>query len=598
MKTSLLLVIVFLGFQTNLAAQNSEFIFETSYIPPKSIIKKTKNSYFIDFGKAFFGTVVLQSKTTQKAPIIIHLGEKLQTPNSIDRKPGGTIRYQRVVINGVEDDKPFSIQLNRDKRNTKPQAIALPDSFEVVMPFRYCEIENLQIPIEDLKISQKIYHYAFDDKASYFTSSDSVLNSIYDLCKHTIKATSITGYYIDGDRERIPYEADAFINQLSHYVVDSEYSIAQRTNEYFIHNCTWPTEWILHTAMMFYYDYLYTNDLSSIEKYYENLKVKSLMALADEDGFISTRTNKVTPKLIKALGFDSRHEPIKDIVDWPRDERDNYDFKDVNTVVNAFYYENLRMMAIIADKLEKPNDAKMFGRKAEQIKKAIQAKLINPNTGLFIDGLGSNHSSLHANMFPLAFGLVPENNIRTVIDFIKSKGMACSVYGAQYLLEGLLKHNEDEYALQLMTDTIGDRNWYNMLRVGSTMTLEAWDMKYKRNLDWNHAWGTAPLNIIGRYIWGITPAKPGFKQVKISPQLNSLRHSTIKIPTINGSILANYKKHSDQKQVYVIILPDEIEAKFFINKKTKNICVNNKNIDEVEDYILLKNKVNRIELNY
>jgi hypothetical protein len=31
--------------------------------------------------------------------------------------------------------------------------------------------------------------------------------------------------YVDGDRERIPYEADAYINMLSHYAVDSEYSI-------------------------------------------------------------------------------------------------------------------------------------------------------------------------------------------------------------------------------------------------------------------------------------------------------------------------------------------------------------------------------------
>ncbi|MFA9388480.1 MAG: alpha-L-rhamnosidase C-terminal domain-containing protein [Prolixibacteraceae bacterium] len=596
MNRLIIVIFVGLGFQNVLFSQNRQAVFETSYIKPDRIVKKTEHSYFIDFGKAYFGTVVLKSKTAQTDSIVIHLGEKLGSPDSIDRKPGGTIRYQRVMIKGFVKNKPFSVELTPDKRNTKPQAIALPDSFGVVMPFRYCEIENLNIPIEDLQIHQKVFHYQFNDDASYFNSSDSILDRIYEFCKHTIKATSFTGYYVDGDRERIPYEADAFINQLSHYAVDSVYSIARRTNEYFIDHCTWPTEWILHTALMYYYDYLYTNDLSSIEKYYENLKVKSLIALAREDGFISSRSDKLNPELIEALGFDTRHESIKDIVDWPNEERDNYDFRDVNTVVNAFYFENLRIMSIIANNLGKSDDAQMFERKSDQLKKAIHRELIDPTTGLFIDGLGANHSSLHSNMFPLAFDLVPEENIPAVINFIKSKGMACSVYGAQYLLEGLCKYGEEEYALHLITNTVGDRNWYNMLRIGSSMTMEAWDIKYKSNLDWNHAWATAPANIIVRYIWGITPEQPGFKHIRISPRLNNLSHSSIKVPTINGCIIADYESSSDQKQMYNIALPKNTKAKFFIDKAPEIIRLNNKKIYVVDDYILLDKKKNRIEL--
>jgi alpha-L-rhamnosidase len=94
-----------------------------------------------------------------------------------------------------------------------------------------------------------------------------------------MKATSFAGYYIDGDRERIPYEADAYLNQLTHYTVDQEYAIARRTIEYFMKYPTWPTEWQLHVALMFYQDYMYTGDTELIEKYYEPLKHKTLMAL-------------------------------------------------------------------------------------------------------------------------------------------------------------------------------------------------------------------------------------------------------------------------------------------------------------------------------
>ena len=102
------------------------------------------------------------------------------------------------------------------------------------MPFRYVEIENAQSEIEAGDLRQKIFQYYFDDNQSSFTSSDTVLNQVWDLCKYSIKETTFAGLYVDGDRERIPYEADAYINQLGHYGMDSEYPIGKRTIEYFM----------------------------------------------------------------------------------------------------------------------------------------------------------------------------------------------------------------------------------------------------------------------------------------------------------------------------------------------------------------------------
>ena len=57
-----------------------------------------------------------------------------------------------------------------------------------------------------------------------FISNNSVLNQVWDLCKYSIKATSFTGNYVDGDERSL--RTDALINQLSHYGVDAEYSMA------------------------------------------------------------------------------------------------------------------------------------------------------------------------------------------------------------------------------------------------------------------------------------------------------------------------------------------------------------------------------------
>ena len=143
-------------------------------------------------------------------------------------------------------------------------------------------------------------------------------------------------------------------------------------------------------------------------------------------------------------------------------------------------------------------------------------------------------------MFPLAFGLVPEKNRKTVVDFIRSRGMACSVYGAQYLLEALYAAGEDEYALELMTSK-ATRSWHHMLEVGSTITLEAWDIRFKGNLDWNHAWGSAPANIIPRYVLGVRPLEPGFGKVLIRPQPGTLEHAAGTVPTVRGPVSVSFK---------------------------------------------------------
>ena len=135
-----------------------------------------------------------------------------------------------------------------------------------------------------------------------------------------------------------------------------------------------------------------------------------------------------------------------------------------------------------------------------------------------MDGEGATHASLHANMLPLAFGLVPEAERGRVARFVVSRGMACSVYGAQYLLEALFEADQDDTAIHLMTRD-EPRSWVNMMKAGSTITLEAWDIMYKPNLDWNHAWGAVPVNIIPRYVMGVRPLEAGFGKTLIRPQV-------------------------------------------------------------------------------
>ena len=427
------------------------------------------------------------------------------------------------------------------------------------MPFRYVEIIGKHVTIEPKNVRQLALFYPFDDQASDFSCSDTRLNRVWELCKYTLKATPFMSLYCDGNRERMPYEADAFIQQLGHYAVDREFSVARYTHQFLIFNPSWPTEWHMHTVFMALADYRYTGNCESIRRFYPDLKAKTLLALARDDGLISTRDGTVTPAFLKTIHYSG--QSFRDIVDWPagtkpgdkfrsnhgptpEGERDGYVFCHVNTVVNAFHAQSLKLMAELAAAIGKTDDAAFFTGRAARVTARINELLLDKQRGVYVDGDCTEHASLHANMFPLAFGLVPESYLPSVLAFVKSRGMACSVYGAQYLLDGLYNAGEAQYALDLMTSS-SKRSWLNMIRVGASMTTEAWDEYYKPNLTWNHAWGSAPANIIPRRLMGVEPLEPGFGKMRIKPQPAHLARARLKLPTIRGIVVCDWERTTD-----------------------------------------------------
>ncbi len=509
-------------------------------ISPHKIIKKAKRHFFIDFGKVAFGFLKLNVKSpVSDRKIIIHLAERGNS-KGVNKRPGGSVRYYKLKQN-LKEGWNYIVIRPCKKMHENKQVIKLPNSIGVIGPFRYVEIEKCPVELDSSNLKQVAIHYPFNEDASYFESSNKILNEVWELCKYSIKATSFCGIYIDGDRERMPYEADAYINQLGHYSTDREFTLARYSHEYLLKNPTWPTEWKFHSILMAWADFMYTGNSNSLIENYSLLKLKTLEEFAREDGLLNTKGQR-------------------DIVDWPPWERDKFEFKDVNAVVNAFYYKILLIMADIALTLDKKDESDEFRKKAKNVNIKFNEVFFDQSRGVYLDGENASHSSLHSNMIPLAFGLVPQEHRSSVSNYVVSRGMACSVYGAQYLLESLYEGGRSDIALKLMTSK-DIRSWYNMLHLGSTITLEAWDNRFKSNQDWNHAWGAVPGNIIPRYLMGIRPIELGFKKVLIQPQPGSLRNATATIPTIRGSVTISFKNHPNHPFELEIDIPVNMVAK-------------------------------------
>ena len=297
-------------------------------VQPVEFVQVSPGHVFIDFGRAAFAGLEIRVRNAEEGrKLTVRLGEKLFSPHTIDRKPGGSIRYHTAEITLKAGQDKYLVPL------TKKDARLMPAEIGPAMPFRYVEIENAAASLTKDDVRQLSVHYPFDDKAADFRCSDDKLNAIWELSKYSIKATSYGGIFVDGDRERKPYEADAYINQLGWYYTAGDYTLPRHTHEYLFTHPTWPTEWIMFSVLIAWDDYLYSGDDSSLRKYYKDLEAKTLIDLEREDGLIVVPKGNLPDKIARAIHI----KKISDVVDWPAGERDGYDMRPVNTVVNAFH---------------------------------------------------------------------------------------------------------------------------------------------------------------------------------------------------------------------------------------------------------------------
>jgi alpha-L-rhamnosidase len=483
---------------------------------PVELVDKGNGHYYFDFGQEIVASIKLTLTGKEGQTIQLRLAEELDGPQ--------TPRYKART--GVTYDETWTLRSGQ-------QAI---ENFGY-RGFRYGEILNAPHKLDKSHITALVLQYPFNDDASSFSSSEPLLNEIWEFCRYSIKATNIDLYQDCPTRERGPYEGDAWINQLSHYAVDRDFAFARYTTEYLLYRPTWPTEYKPAMTLMAWDDYMATGSGKLLKEHYDILKTK-------------TPDGQMQPNGLH-LKKDSKSDRV--LVDWPASYRDGYEFTEYNTVVNAFNYKSLHLLANIADVLDRSDEAEQFRKKANQSQNAINTLLLDPERRIYRDGLESTHSAAHANFFPAAFGIVPAENRTPVAEFLISKGMACSVYGAQFMLDALYNLNRGDAALNLMLSKEMN-SWYHMLyNLNATIVTEAWDPSGKPNMSYAHPWASAPVNVIPRQLFGIQPTEPGYRKFQVTPQAGSLKSASVDVPTIRGTIKASFRQDSESFELELTV---------------------------------------------
>lgn len=171
------------------------------------------------------------------------------------------------------------------------------------------------------------------------------------------------------------------------------------------------------------------------------------------------------------------------VVEWPQEYRDGYDVDlqphdivtDTHIVLNMHYYKAICTANTIAEILgEKPY------RDADEVGNAIVATMYDAERHLFRDSTTSDHVSYIGNLYPMAFGLIPDAQFRRNMETMMAerKVSAVNEFGPFPILEYYTKKGDSKAVKDMLLDPGA---WLLMMKEGATATYEAWG----KSLKWN-----------------------------------------------------------------------------------------------------------------
>ena len=200
--------------------------------------------------------------------------------------------------------------------------------------------------------------------------------------------------------------------------------------------------------------------------------------------------------------------------DWvPVKSRSNKEFTS-----SVYFYVDTRILANAARLFNKQTDYEHYTALAEKIKKAVNDKYLNKETGIYAEGSQTELS------VPLQWKIVPEEMIAKVAQNLAKKveeagfHLDVGVLGAKAILNALSENGYPEVAYKVAAqDTYPSWGWW--IVNGATTLLENWDLKAERDISDNHMMFGEIGGWFYKGLGGIfpDPEQPGFKHILLRP---------------------------------------------------------------------------------
>ena len=371
-----------------------------------------------------------------------------------------------------------------------------------------------------------------------FVSHDSELDTLWKMAQRTLEVNMRDNYMDCPDRERALWMGD-----LSLEMEEAVYSLDPNANKLYEKAIYaflgWKENGVFNTvpSSIISKQQLPIQNLMaiiSVYKYYEytgfsNIVKDAYPSFAEymKDNWKIESDGKVSP----AGNYEYN------LNEW-YDASENAD-KELENIVWYYYaYSTLGKMAELSMEDE---DAKEIVTEAQKIK-----NYINKN---YFDGEGYksksyNGYSSRANAIAVISGIA-DSEYYDSISSILINNYDNSTFMERYILEALCIMGKEDKAIDRMKylykDMIEDEP-------NNSTLWEYWD---KEEGSKNHAWSGGPLVILSKYIAGIQPEKPGFREALIKPSFGGLDEFHAKVNSEYGTIILDAKKSSDS--LYLVL---------------------------------------------
>ncbi len=466
------------------AEKKHEYIFAAQATKTLSVYeKKAKNAHKIDggfqydFGEEITGGICLRAKGAAGDKIVILLGEELDDA-------ANRVRYE-MRCNSV--CKESVILAEGENFYTQYE----------YKGFRYAEV-LCDGGVEIISVSAVVRHYPFDGEYCQLQTDNKILKSVWDMCKRSVQWGSQEVYVDCPTREKGQYTGDMVITSSAQVLLTGDTSLLKKAIDDVMQSAK------ISQGLMAVAPSSLMQEIADYSLQFPILALRYYRYNQDKDYL--TENLKVCENLLsyyqKFARTDGLLEDVTEqwnLVDWPQNLRDGYDFpltrpikkgSGAHNVINAFYVGCIMGVEQIRDIL-----GVSYENKSEALIETFNKEFFNPETGLYTDCKGSKHSSLHSNVIPLYYGISRGKDEDKIADFLVQKKLCCGVYMAYYFLKGLCRVGRelDAYSFIISTD---ENSWYNMVKEGATTCFEAWSKEQKCNTSLCHPWACAPISVM------------------------------------------------------------------------------------------------------
>jgi alpha-L-rhamnosidase len=235
-----------------------------------------------------------------------------------------------------------------------------------------------------------------------------------------------------------------------------------------------------------------------------------------------------------------------------------------SSILSLQYVYTLEKAAEIFEACRLHDIAIEYRNLANKIKHAVFEKCFDPNKGLVADSPEKSTFSQHANILAILTHTFPKptDNSRIINTILNDKDLAQStLYFKFYLFEALENAGQANQFTALLSP------WNQMLEAGLTTFAETPDPSRSDC----HAWSASPVYYFLSLVAGIKPASPGFKSVRIAPNLGNLKSIDATMPHRLGSIHIKLQKDNKNHVSGEITLPPQLSGVFVWNGLQKQL---------------------------